>query len=134
MRPDGRILIAFDSECLMCSRSIRWLAEHDPLDRFRFTPLQSPLGQALESQAGLAPLSSALVEADGQVHSRSTAVLFLLHSLGGPFRLAALLGKCIPRPLRDAAYDFIATRRHHYHRHSPNCPLPSAALRRRLID
>lgn len=128
------LVIAFDGECLMCSRGIRWLAEHDRADRLRFVRLQSPRGRALEARAGTGRLATALVEADGRVHARSDAVLCVARALGGPFRVLALLGRGIPRPLRDAAYDFVAARRHRWFGRGDACALPSDALRRRLLD
>lgn len=134
MPSKDRIIIAFDGECLMCSRSIRWLAEHDRHDQLRFVRLQSPRGRELEARAGTHTLSTALVEADGRIHSRSDAVLRLLRALGGPFRLLGGLGHLIPRRLRDAAYDFIAARRHRWFGRGDACALPSEALRRRLLE
>ncbi len=127
------IVVAFDGECLMCSRSIRFLAEHDPRRRFRFVKLQSPLGQRMEERAGTGVLNTALVEADGEVLSRSNAVLRVLRELGGGWRILALLGRCIPRPLRDWAYDFIAARRHKWFGKGDACAMPSEALRERLM-
>lgn len=128
------IVIAFDGECLMCSRSIRWLAEHDRDDRLRFVRLQSPRGRAMEARAGTGSLATALVEADGRIYARSDAVLRVLRSLGGLFRLLAALGRLIPRRIRDGIYDFIAARRHRWFGRGDACALPSEALRRRLLD
>lgn len=128
------IVIAFDGECLMCSRSIRWLAEHDRGDRLRFVRLQSPRGRTLEARAGTGSLATTLVEADGRIYARSDAVLRVLRSLGGLFRLLAGLGPLIPRRLRDGAYDFVAARRHRWFGRGAACALPSEALRRRLLD
>ena len=127
------IVVAFDGECLMCSRSIRFLAEHDPKFRFRFVKLQSPLGQQMEKKAGTGTLNTALVEAEGEVLSRSAAVLRILRELGGGWRILSLLGRCIPRPLRDWAYDFIAARRHKWFGKGDACAMPSEALRERLM-
>ena len=128
------IVIAFDGECLMCSRGIRWLAEHDRHDRLRFVRLQSPRGRELEARAGTHTLSTALVDADGRVHARSDAVLRVFRALGGPFRVLAGIGRVIPRRIRDGAYDFIAARRHRWFGRGDACALPSDALRRRLLD
>lgn len=133
--PDPRtITIAFDGECLMCRRSIRWLAEHDRGDRLRFVRLQSPRGRAMEDRAGTGTLATALVEADGRVHARSDAVLRVFRALGGPFALLAAPGRLIPRRIRDGIYDFIAARRHRWFGRGDACALPSEALRRRLLD
>ena len=126
-------MVAFDGECLMCSRSIRFLAEHDPRRRLRFVKLQSPLGQSMEERAGTGTLNTALVEADGEVLSRSDGVLRILMELGGGWRLLSTLGRCVPRGLRDAAYDFIAARRHQWFGKGDACAMPSEALRERLL-
>jgi predicted DCC family thiol-disulfide oxidoreductase YuxK len=127
------LVVAFDGDCLMCSRSIRYLAEHDPRRRFRFVKLQSPRGRSMEEKAGTGTLSTALVEADGAVFSRSDAVLRILHELGGGWRLLATLGRLLPRTLRDAGYNFIATRRHTWFGKGDACAMPSEALRERLM-
>lgn len=128
------IVVAFDGECLMCSRSIRYLAEHDPRRRFRFVTLQSPLGRAMEARAGSQALSTAVVGEAGQVHVKSAAVLCIWRALGGKFRVAARIARVIPLAWRDRAYDFIANRRHRWFGKGDACALPSPALRERLLD
>ncbi|MCW1923750.1 DCC1-like thiol-disulfide oxidoreductase family protein [Luteolibacter arcticus] len=128
------IVLAFDGDCLMCSRSIRFLAEHDPRRRFRFVKLQSPLGQSMEERAGTGVLNTALVETDGQIFSRSDAVLRVMHGLGGQWRILSWIGRfIIPRTFRDRAYDFIAARRHKWFGKGDACSMPSEALRERLL-
>jgi predicted DCC family thiol-disulfide oxidoreductase YuxK len=127
------VVVAFDGDCLMCSRSIRFLAEHDPRRRFRFVTLQSARGQAMERQAGTGALDTALVQTGGRVHARSEAVLRILSALGGGWRLLGGLGRCLPRFLRDAVYDFIARRRHTWFGRGNACAMPSEALRERLL-
>lgn len=134
MAGEDKIVLAFDGECLMCSRSIRWLAEHDAADQLRFVRLQSPRGREMEKQAGTGDLMTALVAADGRIYSRSDAVLRLWQALGGEFRLLAVMSRFIPRMLRDAAYDFIAARRHRWFGKGDACAMPSDALRGRLLE
>ncbi len=130
-----KIVVAFDGECLMCSRGIRWLAENDPADRLRFTKLQGPQGREMEKRAGTGELMTVLVEADGRVFSRSDAVLRLCRELGGRFRVIGWIGRTfIPRAFRDAAYDFIAAWRHRWFGKGDACAMPSEALRSRLLE
>jgi predicted DCC family thiol-disulfide oxidoreductase YuxK len=131
---EEKIVVAFDGECLMCSRGIRWLAEHDAADQLRFVRLQGPRGRAMEERAGTGDLMTVLVEADGRIFSRSDAVLRLGRALGGGFRLLAALGSFMPRTLRDLAYDFIAARRHRWFGKGDACAMPSEALRSRLLE
>lgn len=127
-------MVAFDGECLMCSRGIRWLAEHDAVDQLRFVRLQSPRGREMEQRAATGDLMTVLVEADGRIFSRSDAVLRLGRAMGGGFRLLAAIGSWMPRTLRDGAYDFIAARRHRWFGKGDACALPSEALRGRLLE
>ena len=127
-------MVAFDGECLMCSRSIRWLAEHDAADQLRFVRLQSPRGREMEHRASARALMTMLVEAEGRIFSRSDAVLRLGRAVGGGFRLLAAIGSWVPRTLRDGAYDFIAARRHRWFGKGDACALPSEALRGRLLE
>ena len=135
MAGEGKIVVAFDGECLMCSRGIRWLAENDAPDQLRFTRLQSPRGRGMEKQAGTGDLMTALVEADGRIYSRSDAVLRLCRALEWRFRVISWIGRTfIPRRFRDAAYDFIAARRHRWFGKGDACAMPSEALRVRLLE
>jgi predicted DCC family thiol-disulfide oxidoreductase YuxK len=64
---------------------------------------------------------------------RSGAALRAARYIGGPWRIA-LLGYLVPRPLRDAVYDFIARHRHHLTRGAEQCYLPPPPVRARFLD
>lgn len=117
----------------MCSRGIRFLAEHDPGRRFRFVPLQGTRGRSMEDRAGGNRLATVLVEADGKVVSRSDAVIRILNEMGPGWRLMGAVGAIIPRSMRDAGYDFIAARRHDWFGGGKVCSIPSQELRERLL-
>ena len=95
--------------------------------------LQSSRGQQMEERAGTGTLNTALVEAGGEVFSRSNAILRILRELGGGWRVLSVLGRCIPGPVRDWAYNFIAARRHRWFGKGDACAMPSEALRERLM-
>jgi len=127
------LIIAFDGECLMCSRTIRWVAERDHAERIRFTRLQDSTGQEMITQSGETPLDSMLVRREGQISARSTAVLAVLEALGGIWKIPAFLGSLIPRCLRDRLYDFVASHRYQWFGKGDACSMPSEALLRRLL-
>lgn len=128
------MIVAFDGECLMCSRTIRFLADHDPHDRLRFTRLQDPRGRAMAARTGDTPPDSIIVEAAGPVLVRSDAILRILKSQGGPWSILAGVGRLLPRPVRDSLYDFVARHRHRWFGKADHCPVPGEALRQRLLD
>ncbi len=117
----GTVKLAFDADCLMCNRFLAFLADEDRDQRLTF--------QALPDDS---EKTTMLATRNGIVHERSTAVLVIMEALGGHWRALAILGKIIPRPLRDLAYRSIAKNRHRFSKKAL-CQLPSIAVRSRLI-
>ena len=131
---DQPLKVAFDGDCLLCNRSVHFLAAEDASDTLRFLKLQSPYGQEMMKRAGEISLDSMLLEADGKLLSRADGALRILDALGGHWRVLAFLGRCIPRPLRNGIYDFIAARRIAWFGKADACSLPSDAVRARLLS
>ena len=126
-------LIVFDGACVFCSGFARFMARHDRAERFRFVTAQSATGQALYLQHGLDPeaMETNIVIVDGQPHVKMRAFAAAMRSLGWPWRALAITS-AIPQPLSDRLYDGIARNRYRFGRRT--CPLPSAALRGRLVE
>jgi len=117
----------------MCQGVVRFLACEDlGPGRFRFAPLHGATFESRLSAAQRARLPDSLVveTADERVLTRSEAVLYLLDRLGGLWRVLALGVRWLPRRLRDALYDAIATRRPESR--TAACPVLPAALRVRF--
>ena len=126
-------LIVFDGTCVFCSGFARFMARHDKAERFRFVTAQTATGQALYRRHGLDPvgMETNIVIVDGRAYVKMAAFAAAMRSLGWPWRALALAG-AIPQPLSDRLYDGIARNRYRFGRRA--CPLPSAALRGRLVE
>jgi predicted DCC family thiol-disulfide oxidoreductase YuxK len=133
---EGEIItVAYDGECLMCNRGVRFLAEHDRQRRLRFVALQTPLGQEMEAQAGTGRLSTVIMKQGERVFANSEAILVALKGMGGILTVLGRLGTIIPESWRDRLYRYIAQNRYRWFGKKDNiCALPSEALRERLID
>jgi predicted DCC family thiol-disulfide oxidoreductase YuxK len=123
-------LVLFDGVCVLCDASMRWILERDRGERLRFAPLQGPTARELLSRHPAAPdgLSTVLYVRDfggrdERLYLRSDAAAAILEDLGGRYRLLALF-RFIPRPVRDAAYDWIAARRYRLFGKLDACSLP----------
>ena len=130
--------VAFDGECLMCSRSIRFLAKEDREELLRFTPLQGDIGRKIQGkageEAGARELKSMLVDTGSKVLDRSSAVLEILRMLGGHWRVLAWVGWLVPSLIRNAAYDYVARRRQLWTGGGGTaCALPCEELEKRLL-
>jgi|GEM_PF-99480 len=120
-RPDkDTVPVAFDADCLMCNRFLAVLAAEDRAELLSFEPLP-PEGN----------LSTMIVRREDQLFRQSDAVLVLLESLGGHWRAIGILGRLVPRSLRNTVYDFIAARRRRIIK-AQVCELPSVEVRKRL--
>jgi len=75
-------ILFFDSSCLLCSRSVRWIIRHDPGKVFSFAGLDSKAAEKYLPNDH--PLRSEdtviLLDGDG-IHGRSEAVFRTLRSL-----------------------------------------------------
>lgn len=127
-------MVFFDGVCNLCNGAVSFLIDHDPSHRLRFASLQGATFAALSRERPDLPGLDSFVLWNGrEVYVRSSAALRALHALGWPWRLfAALLA--VPRPLRDAVYDFIARRRYRWFGRSDTCRVATPELRARFLD
>lgn len=130
------LTVYYDGECGFCHRGVQFLLKEDPAGAaLRFAPLQGASFAAAvpESERARLPDSIVVRDADGAILTRSAAALRIGAALGGYWRPLAALGRLLPRPLRDAAYDWIAARRKRWFaKPDGHCPLLSAEQRARF--
>lgn len=130
--PEG--LILFDGVCLFCSRWVRFVLARDESRRFSLATLQSPYGRAVAERIGIEaddPETNVVV-LGGEALFKSDAAIGVLSALPGHGWARAL--KLAPKPLRDFAYDRIASNRYRLFGKSDACFLPSIADRARFLD
>jgi len=131
--PEG---LFYDGECGLCHRWVKRVLRADPLGtQFYFAPLQGPTAAAAMSREQQAALPDSIVirRADGELLTRSAAVIHIIHTLGGRWRIGAWVLVAIPRPLRDFGYATIARARHKlFAKPADACPLVPPAWRGRL--
>ena len=128
-------VILFDGICNLCSASVRFVFARDSRARFRFASLQSPIAEQLLG-AELQQhdrLGSVVLVQDGKVYRKSAAALRIARRLDGLWPLLALL-LIVPRPLRDAVYDFIGQRRYRWFGQQEVCWRPEGDLGARFLD
>ncbi len=124
----------FDGVCNLCNAAVNFLIDHDPDGRFKFGALQSEAVEPLLVRYGLQTdhLDSFVLIDDEQVFRRSDAALRIAWRLGGAWRLLCPF-LLLPRPLRDAAYDWIAANRYHWFGKQEACRIPTPELKAHFI-
>lgn len=135
-------LILFDGVCNLCNAAVDFVLTRDPNARFRFGSLQSKAARSIlercdgSSEAILPveddPATIVLVE-NGRCYTRSTAALRIARHLSGGWSLlyAAIW---IPRPIRDAVYEWIAARRYRWFGTRSTCRAPTPELADRFLE
>jgi len=126
-------ILFYDGNCGICTRSVRFLMNHDPHQRLRFAPLQGETAQSLLSEGLRKDLSTAVYrESEEVTHLRSDAALRALIDTGCRWRFMAKASLWVPKGLRDVCYNWVAQNRK---RLSPkgSCPMPTEKQRKQLL-
>jgi predicted DCC family thiol-disulfide oxidoreductase YuxK len=130
----GEAVLLFDGQCALCNACVDFVLQWDRNAVFRFAPLQSPAGQRLRARLGVpAGVDSLVLVRADRFWIRSSAALGVLRLLPLPWPLfyAYIL---VPRPLRDAAYDWIAVKRLAWFGRLERCRIPNMAEKPRFLD
>ncbi len=134
-------ILLYDGVCGLCNRFVQFILRRDRNAVFRFASLQSALAATILARHGasLTALDTVYVAVnhefpDEYLLSRSDAAIFVLKQLPGLGRSAAVLMQCMPKFLRDAAYNVIARNRYAIFGRSQVCPLPRDQDRPRFLD
>ncbi len=135
MSIDGPVLV-FDGVCVLCNSSVQFVLRHDRDRVFRFASNESVAGRALMQAHGIdadAPASILMVDGSTSL-TESAAVVAILRRFSGRWRALAALLACVPRPLRDSLYRFVAQRRYRWFGRREVCMLPDPQHRARFLD
>lgn len=133
--PEGPVLL-FDGVCNLCDRTVNFILRHDRRGELLLAPLQSNAAERLLAGTPLRPadLRSLILVDHGRVWLRSRAVMEVGKRMGGPWKLLGLLGHLLPRPLRDALYDWVARNRYRWFGRRDSCRMATPAERERFLE
>ncbi|MCB0531019.1 MAG: thiol-disulfide oxidoreductase DCC family protein [Lewinellaceae bacterium] len=133
MESDVPILL-FDGVCNLCQASVQWVLLHDKAGIFRFASLQSDTGQQQLARFNLdgENFDTVVLVVGSRVYTRSGAALEILRRLGIPWSIFSVL-IWIPRPIRDAVYNWIARNRYRWFGQKQECWLPRPEWSERFL-
>ena len=139
-RPTGDIplppvsVLFFDGVCGMCNRMVDFVAVRDPAGRINFAPIQGELAKTVLTAEEIERLNSvSFLNPQGTVTRRSSAIVRVLWTIGGAWKLAAALLWLMPKPLRDLAYWLVAKNRYRVFGKRDFCRLPTPAEQARFL-
>ncbi|RYY98108.1 MAG: thiol-disulfide oxidoreductase DCC family protein [Chitinophagaceae bacterium] len=128
-------VVLFDGECNYCNSMVNLVIRLDKEARIRFAALQSAAGQRLLREHGLPGEGhqSFLLFEGRNVYDRSTAALRIVRYLPWYLQEARLFW-IVPRPFRNAIYDFISRNRYKWFGRRNACMVPTPEVKARFLD
>jgi len=129
----SRQVVFFDGVCLLCNGFVDFLLARDREQLFQFAPLQGENAKALLPAEFHTDLNTVVLWSQGQVFTRSDAVLMVLSQLGGIWWFTRV-GWAVPQFLRDLVYRLVASQRYSWFGKRETCRLPSPQERARFLD
>lgn len=127
-------VVLYDGECGFCSFWVQWLLNMDKQNTLKFASLQGEYGQSFLKNKGLNVTdfdTIYFIKDNEYFYEKSTAIIQIVNSLGGIFKLIVLL-YIIPRFIRDAVYMVISKNRKKLIHN--NCLFPTPKQRQQFID
>ena len=128
-------VLLFDGVCNLCNTSVKWVLLRDKKGEFKFAAIQSEAGQSLLKSFGLdnQPLESVILISGRQAYIKSDAAINVASKLGGIWTIA-LVFRLVPRPVRDAIYDWVAKNRYRWFGKQEQCLLPQPEWKDRFLN
>jgi len=128
-------IIVFDGVCVLCSRWVGFILLRDPRGQYKFAAMQTPSGRDLLVAHGIEPddpLSFLLLEGDAG-YTDTDAIVRILRSFGGGWRVAAALLWVVPRFIRNPLYRWLARHRYRLFGRYETCVVPGPDIVDRFL-
>lgn len=100
-------IVFFDSDCVACVNSIRFLIFLDKKKVLRYSSLKSDIARKFIPFDKIKNLNSVIYYNDGLLYEKSDALIKIFLTLGGIYKVV-YVASFIPTFLRDFIYDIIA--------------------------
>lgn len=128
-------ILVFDGVCVLCSHWVGFVMRHDRRGVYKFAAMQTPAGRELLIEHGIDPddPQSFLLLEHGRSYTDTDAIVRVLRSVGGHWKLVATLLAVVPRLVRDPLYRWIARNRYRLFGRRDVCAVPSAQIADRFL-
>lgn len=127
------VILFYDADCMLCSRSVRFIILHDKRNLFRFSALNSNHARIKGISVEVHSNGSVVLAHGDEILTRSDAVFRVFILLGGWFRYFSIF-RLLPRPVRDGLYDWIAQNRYRWFGRRETCLVPGANEKHLFLD
>jgi predicted DCC family thiol-disulfide oxidoreductase YuxK len=133
--PKNKKIILFDGVCNLCDSSVQFIIKNDSKDVFRFTAIQSELGQEIIHHINIDTKlidSIILYEPGVAYYHKAEAALLIARNLKGIYKLISYLN-FLPKGLKNMVYDYIAKNRYKWYGKKDACMMPTPELKSKFL-
>lgn len=130
---DKASVIFFDGVCNLCNWIVDFLIRRDKKRVLRYAPLQGTSAKQLLKPELFEALPSVVFLDKNGAYQRSAAVIRAASKLGGLWSLFIVF-LIIPRPVRDAIYNWIGRNRYRWFGKRDSCRLPTPEERTMFLE
>ena len=127
-------VVLFDGVCNFCNGAVNFVIARDRDGYFKFAPLQSDVGKALQDRYGIdaAKTDSIILVENEKVYLHSTAALKIAKHLNALWPVFYVF-IVVPKPVRDWAYKLFAKYRYKLFGRQDVCMIPTPDVRARFL-
>lgn len=128
-------IVVFDGVCVLCSHWVSFVLRHDRHRLYKFAAMQTSTGRELLIEHGLDPEDprSFLLLDQGRSYTDTDAIVRVLRSFGGRWKIVSALLAVVPRFIRDPLYRWTARNRYRLFGRHDVCIVPSAQSSDRFL-
>jgi predicted DCC family thiol-disulfide oxidoreductase YuxK len=128
-------ILVFDGVCVLCSHWVSFVLRHDRHRLYKFAAMQTSTGRELLIEHGIDPddPKSFLLLEQGRGYMDTDAIVRVLGSFGGRWKIASVLLALVPRFLRDPLYRWTARNRYRLFGRHDVCIVPSGQTADRFL-
>lgn len=130
-----KYIVLFDGVCNLCSSSVQFILKRDKKDQFLFGSLQGNYGQQVLKKYEMPQneFNSFMLLEGEKLYTKSSGALRMLKHLGSAWSLLFAF-IIVPKFIRDAVYNFVATNRYKWFGKKEECWLPKPEWKKKFLD
>lgn len=133
--PQDKKIILFDGVCNLCDSTVQFLIKNDKKDVFRFTAIQSEVGQKIISKLGIdtTKTDSIILYEPGRAYCfKAEAALKIAKELGSIYSIISWFS-ILPKGFTNFVYDYIAKNRYKWYGKKDACMIPTPELKAKFL-
>jgi predicted DCC family thiol-disulfide oxidoreductase YuxK len=132
---DGKPLIIFDGNCVLCSSGVQWMLARDSEGEAMFAAIAEPVPRAIYRHYGLDPdaFDTFMVLMNGVPYLRWRGLCAAARLMPAAWKWLGAIGGLVPDFIGNPLYDFVQRNRISWFGSRDVCYAPDDAARRRFL-